>query len=33
MNHEIFYKNEVKKSKGMTLIDFEQTKQIIDLLV
>jgi ADP-heptose:LPS heptosyltransferase len=33
MNHEIFYENKVKKSKGMTLLDFEQTKQIIDLLV
>ena len=32
-NHEIFYKNKVKKSRGMTLIDFEQAKQIIDLLV
>ncbi len=33
MNHEILYENKVKKSKGMTLIGFEQTKQIIDLLI
>jgi heptosyltransferase-3 len=33
MNHKIFYENKVKKSTGMTLIDFEQTKQVIDLLV
>lgn len=30
MDHEIFYENEVKKSKGMILIDFEQTEQAID---
>jgi heptosyltransferase III len=33
MNHEIFYKNKVKKSKGMTLISFEQATQTIDLLI
>lgn len=33
MDHEIFYEDGVKKSKGMTLIDFEKTKQIVDLLV
>jgi len=30
MNHEIIYENEVKKSKGMTLINFETAKQIIN---
>jgi heptosyltransferase-3 len=33
MDHDIFYKNKLKKSRGMMLIDFEQAKQIFDLLV
>jgi len=33
MNHQILYENEVKKSKGMILIDFEQAKKIINVLV
>ncbi len=33
MNHEIFYENKVKKSKGMTLISFEQAIQTIDLII
>jgi heptosyltransferase-3 len=33
MDHEIFYENQVKKSKGMTLVNFEYAKQIVDLLI
>jgi len=30
MNHEIFYENEVKKSKGMTLIDINDVLNVIE---
>ncbi len=33
MNHEIFYENQVKKSRGMTGIEFEKVKNIINQLV
>jgi len=33
MNHEIFYKNQVKRSRGMAEIDLDKVKNIIDQLV
>jgi heptosyltransferase-3 len=30
MNHEIFYEDQVKKSKGMTLISYRQVREILE---
>lgn len=30
LNHDIFYEDQIKKSRGMTLIDYNQTKKVID---
>ena len=30
LNHDIFYDGQIKKSRGMALIDYNQTKKVID---